>query len=776
MKRKFSLVFIILCLVISCQKYDDTQIKKDISDLQEQVASLKAWCENSQAAIDAVDALKKAVEKFNGITYVESFSGSLGSGYHIGLDDGQEITIYNVKQEGSDTYLGNVIISQSSVVFTLSDGTSFSIPRKDGQIHFASYEAATVNLLDTMEVLLPEGFKKTDFAAFTAKVESGDGVATKAGNEDDDDWEVFTIAPKFDGQGNLVTNPMVVITGIPYESSSSVLSVSIVDNNGNRTGTSRVIYSGNTDKIYEILYHLVTTKFESSEIGEFIQWYSQAVYGYDDQFSLDPKIKAFISENREIIDILLRSDAQDPYVKSELELIARHPDEEMMIPGMNYSLDEDFYDDDTPDNSGSRNNWMGYGYKQMRNGLPNDRLVCHVSMPGSYYSLTRDMLKDIDLKKLVPWSEIPFFKKIMTFLGLSWLNKTMPDYAWNQFFRLKNQFRWGVRAFDFRLAEWGDQGLRGISPWTLRIDETLKIDEDIEIGGHKIHIDSLYLGDVGLPFAAYEKFEVELTELLNYMKKYPTEFCVFFLSTADYSPQTKQKIQNIIHNFKNKPEYSNMFLDFKKDLRVSEARGHVILIWKDDEVDVEMTGTPLWASVSDSDKQTKEAEIDKWNGKEWVKEADMWIQDVYDFGIAQAESSGESDKLRQAEARKKLDIMKKMTQEYSDAVMKNTPTPIWFENDATMQFYMYLPNWVRKKFFAKPYGNIQLSAHYFNKMAAREYLANYNRPAGMVFVNFAARSLTIWRAPGMARCYPYGDEMVDNIIQLNGRYKMPYEK
>ena len=121
MKKIFNLVIITLCLAIGCQKYDDTQIKKDISDLQEQVASLKAWCENSQAAIDAVDALKKAVEKFNGITYVESFSGSLGSGYHIGLDNGKEITIYNVKQKGSDAYLGNISINLSSVVFTLSD-------------------------------------------------------------------------------------------------------------------------------------------------------------------------------------------------------------------------------------------------------------------------------------------------------------------------------------------------------------------------------------------------------------------------------------------------------------------------------------------------------------------------------------------------------------------------------------------------------------------------------------------------------------------------------
>ncbi len=242
MKKLLSVFAVILCLAVSCQKYDDSQIKKDISDLQEQVASLKAWCESSQAAIDAVETLKKAVENFNGISYVEYFSGSLGSGYNIGLDDGQEITIYNVKQEGTDAYLGNVIINQSSIVFTLSDGTSFSLPRKDGQIHFASYDTVTVNLLDTMEVLLPEGFKKADFAAFTAKVESGDGVATKAGNEDG--WKVTAIAPEFDGQGSLVKNPSVVFAGIPYERTSAVLTVSLVDNNGSKTSASKVIYSG----------------------------------------------------------------------------------------------------------------------------------------------------------------------------------------------------------------------------------------------------------------------------------------------------------------------------------------------------------------------------------------------------------------------------------------------------------------------------------------------------------------------------------------------------
>lgn len=775
MKKLLSVFAVILCLAVGCQKYDDSQIKKDISDLQEQVASLKAWCESSQAAIDAVETLKKAVENFNGVSYVEYFSGSFGNGYNFGLDDGQEITIYNVKQEGSDAYLGNVIINQSSVVFTLSDGTSFSLPRKDGQVHFASYDTVTVNLLDTMEVLLPEGFTKADFAAFTAKVESGDGVATKAKNEDG--WEVTALAPEFDEQGNLVKNPSVVFTGIPYERTSALLSVSIIDNSGNGTGTSRVIYSGNNDKVDEILFQLVTTKLASEEAGEFVQWYTQAVYGCDDQQMIGLNAKAFIADNREIIDILLRSDAQDPYVKSELKLISQNPDEEMRVPGMDYPENEEMYDDDTPSNAGSRYNWMGYGYWNMSKGLPDNRLVCHVSMPGSYYSLTRDMLKDLDIDKLIPWKELPFFKKLLLKLfGRPYLNKTLPDYAWNQFFRLSNQFRWGVRAFDFRIGDWGDQGIRGISPWTLRIDETLKIDEDIDIDGQKVHIDSLYLGDIGLPFAAAEKFERELTELLDYMKKCPTEFCVFFFSAADHSPATKQKIQNMIRYFKDKPEYSNMFLDFKKDLTVRDARGHVILIWKDDNVDSEMIGTPLWASVSDSDEQTKEAVINKWNGKEWVKEADFWIQDVYDFGIAQSPKDSESDGLRKQEAQKKLDLMRKMTQEYADAVMKETPTPIWFENDATMQFFMYLPNWVKEKIFPKPYGNIQLSAHYFNKIAAREFLANYNRPAGMVFVNFACRRGLVWRAPGIAHCYPYGDEMIDNIIQLNGRYKMPYEK
>ena len=579
MKRKLSLVFIILCLVISCQKYDDTQIKKDISDLQEQVASLKAWCESSQSAINAVETLKKAVDNFNGISYVDYFTGDNGSGYNIGLDNGEEITIYNVKQKGSDAYLGNISINLSSVVFTLSDGTSFSLPRKDGQIHFASYDAVTVNLLDTVEVLLPEGFKKSDFAAFTAKVESGEGVATKAGYSGN--WGAAAIAPEFDEQGVLVSNPAVVFYEIPFEKISAVLTVSVIDNNGSKTSTSRVINSGNEDKLdvlrkeWDEVFKSDTKEWDMSQYLEYLTWYMLSLVEEQPEEGYSDFLNKFVANHRNLLEAYLlldRNDDATENIKKLWEEVKNEPKE----------LEEDDIegDENSPTlGSGQLHtitnfyDWMGKGASGwgLKGGLPDSRKVCHVTLPAAYQALSKEPI----LPKNITGIANMFLSRLLRFQ-----HKTM-DHL---FYR-------GVRVFDFQVGMY-EGALHGYSD----------------------------CAPVPVSVPCQAKVVDELNVLANYLKKYPQEFAILVVREAVEADLAA--IHRVFHQYSE--DHNNLFVPFRKDLTVKEARGHIILLWTNEEWPDE--SLPRFGAVMDEINGC----IKVWdNGSNvWKAEAPLWTQNI----------------------------------------------------------------------------------------------------------------------------------------------------
>ena len=245
MKRVSICLAVLLCAV-SCQKYDDTQIRKDVSELQEQVASLKAWCDNSQATINAVAELKKAVENFNGISYVETFFGDFGTGYNIVLDNDEEITIYNVKVSGEDSYLGNVEISESSVKFTLTDGTSFILPRQDATISFGTFDKRTVAAGDTVTLVLNASFTKASYAGIKAELASDCGVVASVATKGESEagWKIKVLNPKFGEDGKVSENPAVLILDTPGDSTDAILTVSLIDNAGCSHTTATTLTAG----------------------------------------------------------------------------------------------------------------------------------------------------------------------------------------------------------------------------------------------------------------------------------------------------------------------------------------------------------------------------------------------------------------------------------------------------------------------------------------------------------------------------------------------------
>ena len=737
MKKILSVFTVILCLAASCQKYDDTQIKKDISDLQEQVASLRAWCESSQAAIDAVESLKKAVENFNGISYIEYFSGDQGNGYYIGLDDGQEITIYNVKQEGRNAYLGNVIINQSSVVFTLSDGTSFTLPRKDGQIHFASYDAVTVNLIDTMEVLLPKGFKKSDFAAFTAKVESGDGVATKAGYSGS--WNVAAIAPKFDEQGVLVDNPAVVFSEIPFEKTTAVLTVSIIDNNGNKTSASRVIYSGNEDKLgkiykeWEDVFKSEIQEWSTEHCLEFLTWYMMSLVEEQTEEGYSDFLNKFVANHRTLLEIFLLLDRNDDATKNikrmweeakydakELEEGDTEEEEGPSSNGVSYNTLARFWD------------WMGAGHSRWGlSALPDSRKVCHVTLPAAYQALSFEPI----LPNSLSFKANLFLSRLLRF----------------QHTDLNTMFDRGVRVFDFQVGmhEGALHGYSNVDPIPLAVPCKAKV-------------------------------ETELNVLVNNLKNYPKEFVVLVVREAN--EEDLGACRRFFYQYSQ--SHNNLFIPFRKDLTVGEARGHIILLWTDEDWPDE--SIPRFGAVISEDDTDRGIKV--WNGgsKEWETAAPLWIQDI-DLGeVANNDVAWNKAREHTNQFLKYVDDFKAQACKQGDCT--------WSVNYFDKMMWWPLPDkvkrminqMIKKKLPELPveithYPDASWSARYLHNhlidnLHVKFYSQRYNAPGGIVYLNYAAVRNTYgpFRFP-----FPldvYGRSAVAYTLSMNGPCKMPYER
>lgn len=734
MKKILSVFAVILCLAVSCQKYDDSQIKKDISDLQEQVASLKAWCESSQAAIDAVETLKKAVENFNGVSYVEYFSGNIGNGYTIGLDDGQEITIYNVKQEGSDAYLGNVIINQSSVVFTLSDGTSFSLPRKDGQVHFASYDTVTVNLLDTMEVLLPEGFTKADFAAFTAKVESGDGVATKAGYAGN--WNVAVIAPEFDAQGALVNNPAVVFYEIPFERTSAVLTVSVIDNNGSKTSASRVIYSGNEDKLdvidkeWDEVFKSDMQGWDQSQHLEFLTWYMLSLVEEQPEEDYSDVLNKFVADHRNLLEVLLLLDRNDNATENVKKLWEEVKNEPKEFEEDNIESEEE---EDTPSN-GKYNtkkpfyDWMGKGKSGWGlKGLPDSRKVCHVTLPAAYQALSKEPI----LPKNLSYKTNLFLSRLFRF----------------QHITMDKLFYRGVRVFDFQVGM-HEGALHGFS-----------------------NVDPI---PVSLP--CQTKVVDELNVLANYLKQYPTEFAVLVVREA--REEDLASIHRVFHQYSQ--DHNNLFVPFRKDLTVKDARGHIILLWTNEKWPDE--SIPKFGAVVDEINEC----IKVWdNGSNvWKTEAPLWIQDI-DMG--KVANNNEAIK----NAREHTNQMLRHIDNFTNQARKEGDCT-WAINYYDKSMWWPLPDGAKKMinkvlkekckewfglenppFEVTHYPDASWSAKYLHTnliddFDAQFYVGRQDAAGGIIYMNYAA----VWDTYGPFRVIVglpvYGRSAVGYTLSVNG--------
>ena len=149
MKKKLLILALAAATMLSgCKKYDDTDVRNDITDLQNRVTALETWCETAKGQISSLQGLVQALESKNFITDVTPvMEGTEEVGYTIAFQTGNPITIKHGKngQNGDpgvtpqigaskdpenssdETYYWTVKIGDGKAVF-LTDGQGNKLP------------------------------------------------------------------------------------------------------------------------------------------------------------------------------------------------------------------------------------------------------------------------------------------------------------------------------------------------------------------------------------------------------------------------------------------------------------------------------------------------------------------------------------------------------------------------------------------------------------------------------------------------------------------------
>ena len=149
------MAFAAVCMVAGCQKYDDSELRRELQELREKLSSLEAWCSSSQSAIDAVSILQKAVNDMNSVESIEPFIDADGAtGYVITFTNKQTIKLYNgQKGKDGDTFFGSVVVNDDCIIFTLADGRTFTVPRKQDEHNYLAFEAVEAGATVSLEII-----------------------------------------------------------------------------------------------------------------------------------------------------------------------------------------------------------------------------------------------------------------------------------------------------------------------------------------------------------------------------------------------------------------------------------------------------------------------------------------------------------------------------------------------------------------------------------------------------------------------------------------------
>lgn len=611
----------------------------------------------------------------------------------------------------------------------------------DVWIDFPTYEKTTVDFLDTIPVTVSDNFLKSDFVAFTATVESnldqGTSIATKSSVEAKA-WEVEALPPVFDGNGNLAKKPCVVIKRIPMDGSDALLTASLVNSKGEKVNSSTAINSAKQEDLLarlETVFSGEIENWEDNKVLEFLCWYMYFLGDIDidddaeghEAFRKD--VLEFIDSHMKLLMAAKYSDLQDKGIADQVA----YWKELLENPQSGDDPNTDFADDDKD--------------SQFANGLysiPDNRLLCHVSLPCAFNALSRY------------FDETPIS-------SLSWIpGKIVKRLVRFQDTDIVTMFNRGVRVFEFPLI--------------------------FENGN--LYTNSIFLHD-------NTRFADRFALLADAVLANPSEFAIVIVSTS--IKQTimdllkgepavsfdNKDLLNEIHKFfrdfpNSAPKYRNLFVPFRADMTVKDARGHILILW-DDEWEDNTTVAPFGAVIQ-KPLLGDTGSIQTWDGKEWNDAADLMYQDIRYLGYCDSRSEN-----RAAATRREQQMIEHM-RKYQNAVNKSTPAPIWSINRMDCVFSTWMPAFYRDiikkktKVDIEAYPNFAWTASYVNYKVGYYFRDNYRypgvsgkMPGGIVYLTMAA----------IKNCHPPmsgvitncgGRFAVEEMALSNSYVRMPYER
>ena len=589
------------------------------------------------------------------------------------------------------------------------------VVRERGEIKFPAYEKTTVDFLDTIPVIVPENFSKSDYAAFLVTIESELGSSTSVTTKSSADskaWEVETLAPVFDASGKMTRNPGIIIKRIPMDGSNAVLTASLVDSNGERMNTSLAVCSASYSNLEEKIEEIFTSEIENWDEGKVIEmicWYMCFLYDAEGQDEFSDEILEFVNSHKRLFLASKYTDLQDKEIAS----------------AVNYEkeLIEDQEDDETLETEPGGNN-NGALYADGRT------LLCHTTLPCASHTLASNLNIAEDYRFL-PVIAQNIIRRLCTFQNTD----------------VKTMFQAGVRVFDYQLI--GNYGASFLCD-----------------GGNF----SKSIEDLASMVSRSDQFAIVIVsvsmmqtikDLINIISGNPQK-------GPDYYDRLDH-LHKMLAEIMAKPEYKDLFVPFRADMTVDDARGHIILMWGDEwEDDTEVT--PFGAVINKPDEGIK-GSIQTWNSdtEEWEDAAELMYNDIGFLEYCDSKSD------RKVAGRRVAEKIGDFDRIYRPAVMKTQPVPIWCiqRADCAMKFKMppipkliikiktgvsipYYPNAAEATEFINP----SVADYFFRP---DKYFMNQRGPSGIIFLHMVATDEC--RVPlfgGKHKCY--GISVVDRVV------------
>ena len=94
--KYYTMLLVATVVMFGCSKYDDSELRNDVNDLQSRVEKLEKWCETTNTQISALQGVVTALEAKDFVTGVTPITeGSATVGYTITFSKSGAVTIKN---------------------------------------------------------------------------------------------------------------------------------------------------------------------------------------------------------------------------------------------------------------------------------------------------------------------------------------------------------------------------------------------------------------------------------------------------------------------------------------------------------------------------------------------------------------------------------------------------------------------------------------------------------------------------------------------------------